>query len=42
MSKSTRNIIKLKNTRKSVFTTAELALYWRIANKNVLHVTISR
>ena len=35
-------IIKLINSGKTVFTTNELALFWKITNSNVLRVTINR
>lgn len=42
MSNITKKIISLAASKKSVFTTNELALFWKISNKNVLRVIISR
>ena len=42
MSKVTNNILKISNSKKTVFSTNELALFWKIVNKKVLHVTINR
>lgn len=42
MSNITKKIISLTVSKKSVFTTNDLALFWKISNKNVLRVTISR
>ncbi|MCK5061438.1 hypothetical protein KAR28_02720 [Candidatus Parcubacteria bacterium] len=42
MSNITKRIVKLAISKKSVFTTDELALAWKITNKNVLRVTINR
>ena len=42
MSNITKKILKLAISKKSVFTADELALAWKITNKNVLLVTINR
>ena len=42
MSKAINNILKLNNSKKTVFSTKEFALFWKISNMNVLHVIINR
>lgn len=42
MSNITQKIISLSASEKSVFTISELALFWKISNKNVLRVIINR
>ena len=42
MSKAINNILKINNSKKTVFSTNELALFWKIVNKKVLYVTINR
>jgi predicted transcriptional regulator of viral defense system len=42
MSNITKRLLALVSSQKTVFTTAELALFWKIEDKNVLRVTISR
>ncbi len=42
MSNLTRNLLKLSNSGKTVFSTADLALFWEIENKDSLWVGISR
>ncbi|MBU4375025.1 hypothetical protein KKH38_00780 [Patescibacteria group bacterium] len=42
MSNITKKILKLAISKKSVFTADELALAWKITNKNVLRVMINR
>lgn len=42
MSNIVKNLLVLTNSKKTVFTTADLAVFWKIEDKNVLWVTISR
>lgn len=42
MSNIVKNLLALTTFTKTVFTTAELAILWKIENKNVLWVTINR
>jgi len=42
MSNVANNMINLVDSGKTVFTTADLALLWKIANRNTLRVTIHR
>jgi predicted transcriptional regulator of viral defense system len=42
MSNVTKRILKLTSSPKTVFTVADLAIFWETENKNVLRVTISR
>ncbi len=42
MSNITNNLLKLAMSKKTVFTTADLGIFWGIEDKNVLKTTISR
>lgn len=42
MSNITKRLIQLTSSGKTVFTTADLAIFWKTENKNVLRVTIAR
>jgi len=42
MSNITEKLLKLANSKKTVFTTGDLMLFWNIENKNSLWVNISR
>lgn len=42
MSNITEKLLKLVNSKKTVFTTGDLMLFWNIENKNSLWVNISR
>ncbi len=42
MSKITKKLLKLSNSGKTVFTTADLMLFWGVENKDSLWVDISR
>jgi len=42
MSNITNNLLKLAISKKTVFTTADLGIFWGIEDKNVLKTTISR
>jgi len=42
MSNITKKIMNLAASEKSIFTTGELALFWKITNKNVLRVMVNR
>jgi predicted transcriptional regulator of viral defense system len=42
MSNITKKILELASTDKTVFMTADLAIIWKVEDKNILRVTISR
>jgi len=42
MSKATNNLLELASSGKSVFSSNELAIAWKVENKNILKVTINR